>query len=933
MKRTDQFATRHAGSFFAYRLVCLLILVGFSAPQSWTQSTSTGTVSGQVTDQQNAIISGAEVKLIDTSTNTARKAVTNNAGRYDFINVTPGVYDVIVSKQGFSESKIPAQTVQVGVALTVDVSLRLGSTTTTVEVQAAAGAELQVTNATVQSTISGPSMVLLPNLGRDASSLSVLQVGVTPGGNVAGTASDQSTFQLDGGNNSDDMAGNNSTYTPSNGFTGTASTGGTPSGVIPTPVESIEEFKVGTSNQTADFNGAAGSQIQMVTKRGTNQFHGALYEYYFASDVGAANLWKNNHTPDPQLGLNYTPLPKTHRNRFGGALGGTLTPKFWGGKTYFFVNYEGYRFPNATTFEKAVPTPLMRAGVIQLPNSAGVYQAYNLNPFPVTVNGTTYQPAICSGGSVCDPRKIGLNPITNQIWSKYMPLPNDPQFSGGDQYNTQGYLTNINLPQSSDFGVVRLDHDFGDKNHLMASYRYYRFAQLTGNQVDIGGALAGDVFGQATATTSRPEKPFYFVAGLTTTFTSNLTNDFHVSYLRNFWQWSSDGGVPQLPGLAGALEIGGESAALNALVPYNVDSQNTRQRSWDGQDQSWRDDVSHLSGNHLFQFGGIYQRNFDYLTRNDNGVGVDTSTVYQTGNGTGITIPAADLPAGLPANQVTNWSNLYGEVLGLVDQPQLMYTRSGSSLMLNPAGMPLSVHSIVPSYNLYFSDTWRLKPTFTLTYGLSYVLDMPPYEIDGNQNVLVDSSDKPISLSAYLASKKAAALAGQAYDPVVGFATVRNVGSGEKYPFAPFYGGFSPRIAAAWNPNFDSGILGSMFGRGKTVVRGGYSRIYGRLNGVRMVVSPTNGPSLGQAVQCIGASITGQCAGPGGVNPTTAFRIGTDGLSAPLPTVTQTLPQPYFPGVNGNAAAADGNLVDPNFRPDRSDEFNFTIQRALSPRW
>jgi hypothetical protein len=178
-----------------------------------------------------------------------------------------------------------------------------------VEVTASTGADLQVLNATVGSTISGDALMLLPNLGRDASALATLQVGVAPGGQVAGTAADQSAFQLDGGNNSDDMAGNYSAYTTSNG--------GGPSGVVPTPVESVEEFKVGITNQTADFNGAAGSQVQMVTKRGTNQFHGSLYDYYFATNVGAANSWKNNHTASGSLP--YTPLPTTHRNRFGGA--------------------------------------------------------------------------------------------------------------------------------------------------------------------------------------------------------------------------------------------------------------------------------------------------------------------------------------------------------------------------------------------------------------------------------------------------------------------------------------------------------------------------------------------------------------------------------------------------------------------------------------
>ena len=889
-----------------------------SASSVFAQTASTGTVSGQVTDPQAAAVKGASVRLIDNATNITRTTRSNDAGRYDFPNVAPGTYDLTVNSPGFALARITAQNVEVGLSLTLNVSLQVGATSTTVEVHASAGADLQTLNSTIGSTVTGDSLLMLPNFQRDANALATLQVGVTPSGQVAGTQTDQSSFTLDGGNNSDDMAGSYSAYTTSNG--------GGPSGVVPTPVESIEEFKVGISNQTADFNGAAGSLIQMVTKRGTNQFHGALYDYYYASNIGAANTWKNDHTAS--AGLPYTPLPDTHRNRFGGALGGPAGPKFLGGKTYFFVNYEGYRFPNETTVEKTVPTALLRAGVIQVPNSAGVYQAYNLNPYPVTVNGATYQPAVCGTGQLCDPRGLGLNPIVNQIWSKFMPLPNDPQ--SGDTYNTQGYISNVKLPVTSDFGVIRLDHDFGERNHFMISDRYYTYNQFTSNQIDIGGALPGDTFGQAAASAPRPQKAEYLVAALTTTLTPSLTNDFHFNYIRNYWSWSTAGGAPQLPGLGGAVEIGGESSS--ALIPYNVDTSSTRQRAWDGHDQNYRDDLSSVHGQHFFQFGGSYERNFDFYTRNDNGIATDASLVYQIGQGSGITFPTADLPAGIPSSQVTNWSTLYGEVLGLVSQPQVMYTRSGSQLTLNPTGDPISIHAIVPSYNTYFTDTWHIRPSLTLNYGLGYEIELPPYELQGKQVQLVDAANNPLSLQQFLQQKQSAALAGGVYEPTVGFAITPNVAGGGKYPFKPFYGQFSPRLAAAWNPNFRDGVLGKVFGGGSTVLRGGYSRIYGRLNGGRVVGSPVLGAGLEQVVQCIGASISGQCLGIGGVTPSTAFRIGTDGLSAPLPPVTQTLAQPYFPGVNGNATAGDGAGVDLNFRPDRSDEFNLTLQRALSQK-
>ncbi|HEY1950870.1 MAG TPA: carboxypeptidase-like regulatory domain-containing protein [Bryobacteraceae bacterium] len=910
---------------FPYPVSLALIWLFLSTAGLWAQSTSTGTISGQISDDQGAAIPGASVQLVDAATKSTRTAITNAAGRYDVFNLNPDLYDITVSKPGFSESKLAGQKVQVGLVLTLNVSLKVGATTTTVEVTAAAGAELQTTNATVGSTISGVQLNNLPNVGQDANALFLLQPGVSPGGNVAGSVSDQNQYQLDGGNNSSDMDGAQTAYTLASGTINGSSTGGTPSGVIPTPIETIEEFKVGTTNQTADFNGSSGGQVQMVTKRGANQFHGSAYEYLLSSYFGA-NTWKNNHTPSGSL--SYTPLPKTHQNRYGASLGGPLTPKILGGKTYFFFNYEARRFPQTTTIERTVPSALLRDGIIQLPNSSGQYQSYNLNPIPMTIGGTTYMPATCPAGA-CDPRGIGLNPIVSQIW-KTMPLPNDPQ--AGDAYNTQGYLTSVGIPQNSNEYTARIDHDFGDKWHLMTSYRYFELNQNTTNQVDIGGLLGGTQ-GSAIATAPRDQKPGYWVAGLTTTITSTLTNDLHYSYLRNFWQWGTDGAPPQIAGLGGAVEIGGETAGTNALIPYNVNSQSVRQRFWDGQDHLIRDDLSWVKGNHLMQFGGSFQHNYNYHMRDDNGAGIFNNTVYQIGGATsGINFQSGYVPTGLPSNQIANYNNLYTEVLGIVSQPQVLYTRTGSTLTLQPLGTNLSDRVSIPYYNEYFGDTWRMKPSFTLTYGLGYQIEMPPTERDGNQVILINSATgTEFNTQQYLNAKKQAALQGQVYNPLIGTALINNVPGGLKHIYNPFYGGLSPRVAAAWNPKYTDGWRGKIFGS-NTVIRGGYSRIYGRLNGVGQVLNPILGAGLAQPVSCVGASSAGTCNGTGGVNATNAFRIGTDGLAAPLPAVGQTLPQPYYPGVNGNAAAGDGTYLDPNFRPSRSDQFDFTIQRQISSK-
>jgi hypothetical protein len=907
------------------RLLSIAVLLALCGVSAWAQSSAGGTVAGQVKDQQGLAVPDVVIKLTDPSTNITIATKSNQSGRYIIPNVGPGTYSIVFTKPGFSTRKVDKQDVRVAETLNIDATLEVGQVTSVVEVTSAPGAELQLVNATVGTTVSGPSLTYLPIFGSDVSSLAIYQPGVSPEGAVAGAMYDQNTFQLDGGNNSNDMDGSMRDYTGSYARGAYAGNNSPPSGVLPTPPDTIEEFKVSTAGQTADFNGSSGAQISVVTKRGNNQFHGTDYYYYNSSDIGGANTWDNNHTPSGDLG--YTPIPITHNNRYGFTVGGPMLPKLAGGKTYFFFGYEAFNFPQSALINKPVPTDLLRAGVIQI-NEGGTYVPFNINPNPVIVNGTTYMPATCGSGA-CDPRHIGINSLVSQLWDKYMPEPNN--FNTGDAHNVEGFQGQVSLPETSKFLVGRVDHDFSEKWRLMGSYRYYSLSQLTTNQVDIGGVLPGDTLGVPAARAPRPQKPDMLVGGLTTTISPTMTNDFHYSFTRIWWQWASSAAPPQLPGLGGALEIGGETSS--ALIPYNVNNQNTRQRFWDGHDSMIKDDVTKIKGTHVISFGGQYGRNFDYHERNDNGQGINTSPVYQIGSGPGIQYTAADQPVGLPSSQVGTWNNYYSEVLGIVNQPQQLFTRSGPQLTLNPTGTPMFDKSTIDFYNVYVTDSWHIKPTLTLTYGLSYQVEMPPVEQNGKQVELVDSNGNPINFTNYFATKASMALQGQVYNPIIGFATIANVtGASHKYPFNPFYGGVSPRVAVAWNPKGGDSGLGKLLGDGKTVFRAGYGQIYSRLNGVGLVLIPLLGVGLGQPVSCIGASSKGQCLGSGGVTPATAFRIGTDGLTAPIPTPTTTLPQPSYPGTNGSPAAGAASVLDPSFRPAATYNFNFSIQREIRPK-
>ena len=897
-------------------LLMLSMCLVFSATLCLAQSTNTGTVVGTVTDQSGAVVGGASLTLTDKTTNTVRTTTSSDTGRYVFTNVNPGTYDLSVKHAGFAEGRVARLKVEVGQQVTANIPLRVGGVSEQVEVQVT-GTELQTLNATIGNTVSARALENLPTLGRDSSSFVTMQPGVSPDGSAAGTVVDQTVFMLDGGNNSNDMDGSSGVYNPNfgddpagglfsnknNPISGINAgiNGGQPSGVMPTPVDSVEEFKVATTNQTADFNNSSGMQVAIVTKRGTNSWHGTAYEYYLDNNF-SANTWENKQSG--------TAVPDWHRNWFGVAVGGPIIPKeILGGKTYFFFNYQGARWPNSETITKLVPSADMRNGILHDPSCPG--GICNLN--------------------ILDPRGIGINPVVQQLWNKFMPLPTPGAGCGAlvgdgfcDGVNTLAFRANLPIPQNDDFAVVRLDHDFGKSWHFMSSYRYYHLTRATDDQIDIGGFFPGDKLGSPTSLSNRPQVPWYLVVGLTTNISPKVTNDFRYSFLHNWWQWGTAGDPAQFSFLGAALEPFGEKRN-DVLAPYNVNTQQTRTRFWNGKDHFFRDDVSMLKGNHLFQFGGQYQHNWNYHQRTDNGAGINYYPVYLLGDSHGSGF--VDLTGMSSAFSNPTLAREAAAILGIVTDTQQVYTRTGANLALNPPLTPAFDKVSIPYYNLYFNDTWHMKPSFTLTYGLGWALEMPPSEESGKQVIFVGPDGRELDTETYLANRQAAALAGNVYNPQIGFALIGNVTGHPSHMYDPFYHAFSPRIAVAWNPD-----LGDALGGKNTVIRGGYGRIYGRLNGVGLVLGPLLSPGLIQPVNCVFVLSNGTCATSASVTASNAFRIGKDGNIAPLPPASPTLPQPFFPGVNGNAEAATASPIDPHFRPNSVDSFDLSIQHQFTNR-
>ncbi len=901
-----------------------------------------------------------------TATNETRTQTTSDMGYYTFVSVPPGAYKITIKKQGFRATSIGPLSAQVGKSFTVDAQLELGTMSEVVEVTAGAGVELQTLDSSVGNVLDRKMLDTMPTLGRDATALLLLQPLATPGfnsvgspaqggegdntgGQIAGARSDQNTFLLDGGDVTDSTAGGGQ-------YSGTNFTA-TPRGVVPTPVESLEEFRVVTTNSGAGFSRSAGGEVQMVTKRGSNQFHGAVYDY-LQNDHLNANTWNRDTAGKPN--------PLLQDNRFGGRLGGPI----WKDKTFFFAHYEGRRFNSSTDISRRVPSDLMKAGVLQFPfqvcdaacqldpvANPPVTQlgAFNLNPSQVTVNGVTYQPANCGTVATpapCDPRGLGLNPAITAVWAKE-PAGDTGALktaTGADGVNTLGFTRPVGIPIREDFGVIRLDHVINSKWQIMSSYRYDKTSFTSQVQADIGGLLPGDSLGVPKSTTSRPLAPRYLVAGLTGQITSHLTSESRFDWMRHWWEWATlhpsvipaPQGFKQPDGLNAALSISGEGIGVG-MQPINVDTQNARSRLWNGKEYNIIENLSWMKGNHLVQFGGrLGHQNF-FHRRDDKVVGGLTSEVFTIGRlSSGSHVNGIPFPVGASAactggttcnfsGSSSRWRTDYASILGIMERAQQLFTR-GPDFSPNPVGTPLRQNTIVDSYSLYASDSWRIKPSLTVTFGLNWAVQLPPYESSGEQTMVVDdSTGKVIDFDQFIKTRETQALAGQIYNPQLDYVPIKQLG--RKYPYDPDWHNFGPRVAVAWNPSYSGGMLGNLFGARKSVLRGGYARVYDRINGVGIVMIPALGVGFGNNLRCAGPQVNAGVVSCGTSNPSNAFRIGTDGTTVPMPPLAN-IPtgKPLIPGFLP-ASNSPYETLDFRINPKRkigyADTFDLTYQRQL----
>lgn len=855
-------ARKAAGVWFVALLaVCL-----------WMDGTGFGQASaslrGHVSDPSGAVIPHASMRLVRSDTNTARETSTNSEGFYEFLQLAPGPYRLTVTAKGFATVQRSDLNLIVNVPATADFRLPVAATGEQVEVSGTAPM-LNTTDASLGNGFDTRQVSQLPIEGRNVVELLSLQPGVTylgtridatvdtRSGAVNGARSDQSNVTLDGVDVNDQ----------NNGFAFTS--------VLRNTQDSVSDFRVTTSNANADAGRSAGAQVALVTKSGTNQFHGSVYEYNRNTSLAANDYFlKASELASGQPNQR----SKLIRNVFGGSLGGPVVHS----RVFFFANYEGRRDREAVSEVQTVPTASMRAGYL-------VYQNANNSL-------TTLTPGQIKS---MDPLGLGVDPAIMGILQGY-PAPNDPTV--GDGLDTSGYRFAANEKRKFDTYIARLDFN------LTADGRHAIFWR--GNLQNDHQGGAPQFPGQPPATTLLDNSKG-FALSYTAVLSPSKVNSFHWGFTR---QGGESAGISQEPQVT--------LAGLSSPFAF------TRSTSYHAPVHNLTDDFSWNKGAHTLQLGGNVRLVTSYRLSYANSfpsANINLGWLIDSGIAN-RGVPFDPAVSGLPAVAdpfSLEYDNILMTLVGMVTEGNAIYNydKHGNPLPLG-SGLVRNFHWA--EFEPYAQDSWKVTRNLTLTYGLRWTVLQPPAETHGNQVgpcVLNGGSCRPLSLTDWLnQSAQQGSSGGAAINvPHISFApNGRYNGQPDLWNYDLH--NFAPRVAFAWSPSFSEGWLAKLLGgAGKTSIRGGYGIYYSHF-GAATVNSYDAAGSYGLSSQVSNV--------PGTVSVSSAPRF--TGITTIPAGILPPAPAGGFPATPPSDAFAISWGIDRAMKTPYSHAIDFSISRELS---
>jgi hypothetical protein len=805
----------HKRFFFMFSACFLLSICGV-----WAQ-TGTTSVHGTVFDNSRAVVAGAKVTLINAAQAFERETVTPSTGEFQFLALPPGNYSLTVEKQGFSKYEQTGLQLLVNIPTTANVTLQIGSVTTQIEVTAQ-GAVINTTDASLGIAFGENQVKDLPLEGRNVPDLLTLQPGVAYTGNRADTSVDDTRSGAVNGARSDQgnviLDGIRVNDEGGHAFTS----------VLPVTLDSVQEFRVTTTNYNADQGGTSGAQIALVTKSGTNDFHGSAYEYH-RNTFTSANDYFNKRTqlqgctlPDPN---SCNQAPKLIRNIFGVSVGGPLKKD----RLFLFLNYEGTRrAEQIVSAGEEVPSAAMRDGVLQYLCSDSS-QCPGGAAFAVQgKSGQTYTPApgfFALGYQQLqqmDPTHAGPDEAS-MAYFQTLPPPNSDVT--GDIVNYRGFVFASNTHQTQNVYIARADYNITPNGNQRLSV----MGALRNDSSDACGGCQPYFPGQL------PQgQTAYYNKGLVASYSAvirpSLISNFHYGFVRESFGTLGNSDKP--------------------WITFNFAPLPTRTRNFQRPTHNFSEDLSWIHGKHTLQFGGylLFMRNprFDFSSSYDSG---STNSSFTTTSGFAGTDTPLDpvygcdhpgfpcFPAVDPGFAVS-YDYPITDLLGIVTNATSVFNYD-RQLNLLPPKSPISRRYAQDSYEPYIQDVWKIKPNLTLTLGLRYSLFSPVWETNGLQ-----VCPSP-SLGKWFANRAIAGANGipsnQDTPLQVDWCGPAN---GKRGYWNWDYRNFGPHVAFAWAPNKTEGFLGKLLGSGnKTSIRGGFGMVYDRFG--QGIVDDFNGNSFG----------------------------------------------------------------------------------------
>jgi hypothetical protein len=798
---------------------------------------ATTSLRGTIKDPSAAVVPGAKITLTNHATGQEIVATSSGSGEYQFSQIPPANYTIAVTAMGFGNQAKSAELL-VNQPATVNFTMTVLAISEVVNVSAEAQT-INTTDASLGDSFNNATIQALPSEGRSVPELLALQPGVlflghdnnqtidSRSGSVNGGRSDQGNVSIDGLDDNDQV----------NGYAFT--------GVLRETLDSVEEFRVATSNSNADSGRSSGAQISLVTKAGTNKFHGGVYEYNRPSFT-VGNDWFNK---EAQISEGEPNIPgKLIRNTFGAAVGGPIVKD----KLFFFANYEGQRTAENTQVSRTVPTATFQQGQVIYQNTTDT-----INPAGFTTLMPSDIAAIDSCSATC-PWGPGVDPNALNVFAKQYPAANGDALGDGG-FNSGSFTFSSPSPASLNTSIVKLDYHLNDRNSFFVRGNLQK--DVTAQPEQFPGLPPNQITDDNTKGVS---------GGWTWTITPNMVNDLRYGFVRQ--------------GFSNRGTLVGDNVAFRFLdQPVGQDRTNIVHIPV----HNVVDNISWSKGKHTISGGVNWRLIFNNSDTDNNSWNSASTNEYWLANGGAIAYQGGNLDPGAfgyPAvccggtGATTDFSNSYNIAIALITglvpetNGQFNYTisKDGTTGTQNADGAFVNHEYKANEFEWYLQDSWRATSKLTVTAGIRHSLLQTPYETHGQQvapNVNTDD---------WFEQRGTDAARGVVSEPLLNFAP-----SGQARGAAPYWpmqkDNFAPRVGLAYAVN------------SKTAIRAGFGMYYDHF-GQGVVSSFDQFGSYG---------LSNAISNPAGVNSTVSSPRFTGINSVPSLqsnlSLPSTLTYPYAP--------------------------------------